>query len=541
MSIQFRSRIKSAADYSSVLSDIGVCCYPDGTDPDEVSYSVCTEGGGYFQYGDLVDISCPNISDTGCCCACSYVDDFQDYLNSIYEGSSSYLGGLQEDVSFCECSSIGGIWSPQSCSEIEGRGSSSENVFGLCTNGVSINPNVPNPIDYDVRFPQGCCVDSGAEQFECFNVCSSLECAEKQTDSNPDGTATHHPEQSCNDVDCGEVGYRKLKEEGGSSTLKDGVFVVDKNHSISLFRGDDPYRGFSACITENTCKMEMEDMCDGYWSGLTYRRGINMYDTFKCTDSEVETVQKFIRTKTVSRSEVNTWEVGDYKFGGYYLGEFHGRGGMEVSGNPDTGVSKKYITELNSKELKSFTNNKYAIITYPLMKWWKNFSSKTFKSVIPNEEIVKLHKFHNGKTKTSIKTSKNDSIYNMSNSFTLIDDIKREFNNNGFGSGFPWVIPSLSLSAFIYHTFQNNENIKNVLLKFEKFKRSPQGLHNWAYAVSSDMPMSPESSSWTSTIVPGTESNPLAYVQCFITGSVFVSPLNKKYSVRPVLAVKIVD
>ena len=81
MSIQFRARIKSAADYKDTISTQGVCCNPDGT-KSESSYNDCIQAKGFFQYleeGETIDnIICPSLSSKGCCCACSYVDSFDD-------------------------------------------------------------------------------------------------------------------------------------------------------------------------------------------------------------------------------------------------------------------------------------------------------------------------------------------------------------------------------------------------------------------------------------------------------------------------------
>ncbi len=52
MSIQFRSRIRSVADYTNHLSDEGVCCKPDGVKI-STNYIGCMEVSGYFQYVDF--------------------------------------------------------------------------------------------------------------------------------------------------------------------------------------------------------------------------------------------------------------------------------------------------------------------------------------------------------------------------------------------------------------------------------------------------------------------------------------------------------
>ena len=183
MSIQFRARIKSAADYTSHLSDMGVCCYSDGTQsPDEVSYISCINAGGYFQYLQVLqgeqpsDVVCPDLSDTGCCCACEYVDDYDAYLLSVEDGSGipEYTSGLR-DVSRCECNRIGGVWSIDSCDTYEEW----DEIFNLCTGGA-YSHGTPNPVEHDRRFPEGCCVSHQDGSHVCNHVCSSGECSDLQ-------------------------------------------------------------------------------------------------------------------------------------------------------------------------------------------------------------------------------------------------------------------------------------------------------------------------------------------------------------------------
>ena len=75
MSIQFRSRIKSSIDYSTVLNSKGTCCDKDGNKTSKAFIDCFNDGGNYFPY-PLQDVNCPSSSsDVGCCCSCAYVDD----------------------------------------------------------------------------------------------------------------------------------------------------------------------------------------------------------------------------------------------------------------------------------------------------------------------------------------------------------------------------------------------------------------------------------------------------------------------------------
>jgi hypothetical protein len=140
-------------------------------------------------------------------------------------------------------------------------------------------------------------------------------------------------------------------------------------------------------------------------------------------------------------------------------------------------------------------------------------------------------------------TSTNDSLLNSSIDFPIMDDIKNDINSNGISDGFPWVIPSLNLSSFINNKLLNDaEGIKINKL--------------WLDALNSintfDPPINPcypyiipgmgfvAHKQWTSTLVPGTESSPMVFVQDFSNGSTIAAQLNDIYYARPVLVVKIV-
>lgn len=554
MSIQFRARIKSAADYTSHLSDNGVCCYPDG-DQGESSYSSCMNAGGYFQYvqvlqGELPsEVVCPNLSDTGCCCACEYVDDYDEYLVNVEDNNliPTYEGGLQ-DVSRCECDRIGGVWTPDACSTfIEGPW---EEVFNLCTGGA-YGFGTSNPVEHDRRFPEGCCVShesgsdvDGGPWKECKHVCSSRECSEHQSAAWPECCpnepdedlcincphccANHYPTISCgydptvpeeDQIMCGDERNRAYSS-GGLAFNDDefnNILVVSKqfteNRIESKYRNtmnNSPAGVASVCITAEdrvnyVCKIKSKQLCSGIWMGLN-DAGLS----YKCEDSEVNIIKDFLKDGTITKETLDGWELGEYHIAGQYAGIFNygGEDGINVSveglGNPKTGPEQLYTIQSDSKdikEFKSFVKSQYAILILPYNL---------------EQNSSELH----GKRQTIKNQSKSkfDSVRNM---VTPLDkfNVVNSLSYNGIGG---WVIPSQHTLAFIANQIQQPEFIKNIT-----------STNNKAYRW---YPMN--KSYWSSTLLGDTLK--MAYIHDFDKNFVGVSPLNgTKHWTRPIRLIKI--
>ncbi len=156
MTLQFRSRIKSAIDYSSDIANVGICCEhnttPEYTGEEYTAYlstankcySDQTSGSlitrtFYAGVTDVANFNCLKGSASGCCCSCLYARQSQKYnefLNdtSLFpvdtiEGDKNKCDqyqydldialhpevGLKNNVPQCECGRIGGVWSENSC------------------------------------------------------------------------------------------------------------------------------------------------------------------------------------------------------------------------------------------------------------------------------------------------------------------------------------------------------------------------------------------------------------------------------------------
>lgn len=381
MSVQHRSRIKTVADYSPYLSDIGGCCPPDA-EPDgaleNTTYQECVSISGYFIPGEA-PYTCPDLAEKGCCCACQYVDDFDAFFdnsgcnNPISCGDRGrpdcYNGGLRE-VTECECLSVGGKWAGAgtSCSvyddPVDGVG-----AYVLCNPEVSIN---------DIRWPGACC-----NYGECTNVCTSQECADiigSGEGSDPDGTYfeffTCWPEQVCNrdPADCADtIAMRSGRRDGQSGILE----VDSRNQDIlsrrrtNLIKGG--YEFPSSCIYENEdgvviCGSATKKECEfrgGYWAGLD-EGGV----PYSCSSSVSDELKNYIdNNKKLCRNIVDSWEIGKrlpLGLNGTFVGIMTPKSsvtgvGSAVSGNRKTGMPEISRLERHGNIVKNITKS-YAII-----------------------------------------------------------------------------------------------------------------------------------------------------------------------------------
>jgi len=564
MSIQFRARIKSAGDYTSLLSDTGVCCYPDGSQSEvEIAYITCMNAGGYFQYVQVLqgeipsEVVCPDLSDTGCCCACEYVDDYDAYLQSVEDGSliPQYTSGLK-DVSLCECNRIGGVWSVDSCDTYKEW----EDIFNLCTGGA-YSHGTPDPVEHDRRFPEGCCVShqdgsdvDGGPYKECVHVCSSGECSDLQEAAwpreqccpdvaneslcidCPECCASHYATVACgNDPTIPEQDQIMCGEEtaaayaaGGTAFLDDefdNILVIPKQsrekNIEERYKNTIAGKGIkgvsSVCITTKDrvnydCKIKTENLCSGIWMGLN-----DAGFPFKCNDSEVTTIKDFLKNGTVSREVVDGWKIGQYQIAGYYAGVFNYGGedghheSLEGLGNPKTGRWIDYKLEGVSndvKEFKSFTKSQYAVLILP-----KDLEDMGGSTVKP----IKLHS--NNRNIINQSVSKFDSVRNMLTPLDRFNDVN-SYIYNGIGG---WAIPSHYALAWIAKQIQKPEFIENT--KNNK-------AYKWEDMIRSY---------WSSTLL-GVNNHQLimAYIQDFDTKFVSVCPITRRrHWTRPVRFVKI--
>ena len=535
MSIQFRSRIKTAIDSNDALfTGSGVCCNIDGSKHDSlITYSACMEVSGYWQYAENIeDIECPPLSSKGCCCSCSGVENHTDYMNSIDSQSyvPSYLGGLEAKTK-CECNDIGGLWSPEQCIEFTGANEPVFSVYNLCTHGAYVAPGVP-PTEvlsaWDVRYPGGCCVDDGQGGVNCEYACDVDACQELQgcvcipedgdeCPQNCSGFFNHTT--TCNDPvddpsnwpDCSSEEARTAMAQGGSGipSKYDNLLISNPNTNPDqdfMKRYNQTLRktglGIVAACVENinrnkyTCKLSSIEFCNGYFMGM--QEGGSPYN---CNDtSEIDMIKTFLRDGTVTEDVVKTWKEGEYRIAGRYIGIYSGISSNNVVyGHPKTGsVSSTHVIENEDKNFKSFTKNRYAVIV-PENDYASNI--RLHNSSVTN---LKLHKR---------KNSTIDSISNMNIPLDVFKHIKNSFSVNGIGAGFNWVVPSKTLLAFMMLKTQRRNVGESWSEEFNINAYDSVDVNNLRPVRGSVGAFSPMLGSyWSSTIVNGTKATkPLMY------------------------------
>jgi hypothetical protein len=559
MSTNHRTRIKSVADYAKNLTDIGACCYPHADAPEEEYYNTCLEKGGHWQPFDnnVTEITCPDLGATGCCCSCSYVDDFNGstglfnayapgigICSNIDDGQYNYpcyQGGLKNNVSFCECNAKGGVWAQGVDCDVytETDGTNPEYVIigahSLCTKGGNID---------DVRWPGACCTG-----ITCSNACSTKECMEASEDlgvfsditfllnnycSEPDGTAyPGHGEDVIIDCDSivnsGFVGDNRNFEKDNRT----GIWTTKTNFNDIL--NSDHSKGsqskvYSSCVYiskgtsgyEMKCSAESKSSCkdlDGMWGG--FDKGNH---SLQCEDNTIEDIKDYVTNKKkISQSVVNTWNVGDRVLNvGRFVGEFYSKDdtrgiGSECFGNEKTGESYNYYSEGDNNTIsagKSFAiiiadsdyNHKYT--SSEGWEWDKN-------TAINNVQ----------------KSSTWDFVHNNSynNHLSLMKNINRLYAN-------PWItwsLPTKDQLAFIVLQLNSLDFISNTTIE-NKAPNIP-----YVPMVSSESVFY-----WSSTFLTNinyANKTQLSYCQSIGDNSLVVlSPINKKHKVRLITAIEIV-
>ena len=196
---QIRGRIKTVVDYDERITNEGTCCESDGTKSVK-TLSRCSQGGGRWVPAlPPESVTCPQLSENGCCCSCAYTtkntgtsEDWAhpNHAEDILAGKYSSRNGTRNNVSRCECDYNNGNFLVGDCPE------PGLSIASLCeTDGVEGRN--------DVRWPFSCChCDTDADGYlfrNCSNVCNRGECLEfsEAYSSNPDCASEFDPFRIC--------------------------------------------------------------------------------------------------------------------------------------------------------------------------------------------------------------------------------------------------------------------------------------------------------------------------------------------------------
>ena len=519
MSIQHRSKIKSAFNYSENLSDFGACCDPHEEVAYESTYLDCISSGGYFQGLEIGDdptsVTCPDIAAVACCCACSYVENFDDF----FSGPDSYMGGISE-TTFCDCNSKGGIWSGVSCEEFTGQ----EQVNNLC--------RFQGP-DNDVRYPAACCVKDQSNNKTCYNVCSDVECLEKLNNDPccPENGEECEPDQLCGSyqvnsicydeavggyqpADCGSGNfYSPMGATRGRLTglwnaddvtdqKKKQIFHDSVNRGIKSAKASSCVYDESRTIKCNTLNQKICETKKGMFAGFD-----QSFDPYLCGSDRSVSMMDYMKTKKISSANVAKWKIGNDVWNlGTYAGTFytksseHGRG-VECNGNSKTGSGVSYYS--NTNEISDSGLKKYAIIVAPY-----EISSAS------------IGVDYNGNSTNSLWNAiLNDTNFRYSK-------IKKIISANYNTTHVNWVIPSKDISAFIHKQVYSSEFQTNL-----KTHNNPQN-----YFINFS-----EGYYWTSSLYKLNNIR-YSYIQKFgDKNNTFVSVCdpNSSHKLRPILMIEI--
>ncbi len=455
MSVQHRSRIRTVVDYGVELSDLGCCCYP----PDHplyaenleaatgVSYQECVSESGYFiacESGE--EATCPDLSSKGCCCACSYVEDFDEFLDQpgpnypqgcpddptdTNDPRYCYQGGLKE-VTYCECNDLNGRWSPLPCTEYYDP----DNIDGGWQ-GSYVLCDPPNEDVPDIRFPDACCIpptEEGGLDGQCVNVCSPQECIDAAGDISD---VVYYEGQNCQDnlPECGySSGGRNVKR------YKNGLIIGNLLDNTTVNEK-------SCCIIETAgnvlCKGLIESECikqGGIWGGLNEHS-----QTLQCSDKRCSDLQDYIKNEKnkISSSTADSWYIGQKVLDlGVYIGDFNVKSRVYDNcpvcfGNQKTGVASEYKPESYDGDENS--EKTYAVILAP---------SDIGRVVYDNQG-------ESAKTNSLWDTHRNHDLFNRDLSLTkIINQREGDFK-----------IASLDLWSFISEQLRNTDFYSNLLLK----------------------------------------------------------------------------
>ena len=314
-SIQFRSRIKPAINYTPKLNDFGVCCSDDGTYSSKV-FIECFNEGGHFLPLDPNAIPqettpCPIVdSELGCCCSCSYVTPSDLSSVPVWDDTTNlnhpYLSsGTRSNVSRCECERKGGKWTAGACPNL-----TTSNWQNICVKDITENSK---QYRVDVRTPRRCFhlgIDSNTgwpAGISCANVCTEYDCSLLNTDAYP--SIFGEPNDVCSDGDCASSGFKSIFAT--KTELYEG-FDIGSCYTLEDNDG----------VLEYECALSPKSLCDGYWVKELDQENPYCTSTHQPTDPVSLNGAYDVQRMSLSSFNALGLSYGDEFQGGIYIGIF---------------------------------------------------------------------------------------------------------------------------------------------------------------------------------------------------------------------------
>jgi len=439
MTTSFRSKIKTVVDYTveEVITDVinGVCCNTDGTKV-ESSFSGCYTNGGFFQLGNIEEIQCPEQGLTGCCCSCSYLDNFESIVNSSrYEDYIKFAPeteqGVRDNVTLCQCNSIGGRWFYGTCGSLPATENSGESADLTTLCGTN---NWTTQTFNDVRSPKACCDETGT----CTNVCTTTDCVAR------DGVQFGN--KPCEFYSCSS-GFQRT---GQSSELNQNLSSC---YELTIVNNQHTY----------TCSKKTEEECaqaKGYWVSFTETapdcNTTSMYPPRRGSGGN------FVLPPVVTESSLPT--VGSAFQGGMYLGRYYPNSStLKYRDDNNNIVTENSTNSGNGSKEKSWG----IILAYDFYgELYRN------KNKVTQKQGTMLE--HNESYKSQL-TSMYDGFYNTHGSNSYGGESSRLFRairTLKYMGFVDWYVPSIKELEFIFNNLsttlinsnRNESKYQNILI-----------------------------------------------------------------------------
>lgn len=475
-SVQFRSRIKPAFDYSDKLNSYGVCCGTSG-EKTIISFTECFNEGGHFipvVDGDVDSVSCPD-SDTrlGCCVACSYVTPGE--LNQIptltsngdvVSGSLPYLSsGFRSNVSRCECERLNGKWTEGTCPTTLSANSNDSNYWKTwCVKGTNL----------DARAPRSCCHLNFDENtgwptgVACTDVCTSGDCGALSTQTYPSifgsNRCTIPLVEGDLTTNCVEGSFYSLL---ATRTKVYEGFVLGSCYTLGLSGDSYVY----------DCAVTPESLCDGYWVAEADENNAFCDISFAPENPQKINGRYEPQTMELTAFQSLGLTTGDEYQGGVYIGIFQ---------TPNDATTSVVYGNLNFGE-PSFSKYNADSVGSSYTKW----------AIIVDETPYSVSYLNETEPDINYNTSLWDGYYNIYGDGTNFNGIQTALANtikyqirNGF---LDYYLPSIyELHFYSAYLKRNNVSNRGILLSSSIFNtkyissinKSKLGNNTFAYGQS---------------------------------------------------------
>lgn len=445
MTVQFRSRIKSAYDYGAELKSAGKCCFSDGTS-EAITFLECFSRGGQFLQNP--DSPCPSSSEKGHCCACSFLTTSQ--RNEVVAnlpfvaGSPGFFGsvglGIRSDVTECECNRIGGNWIPLTQSPTQ----------ALCTKEVIID-GINRTID--VRIPTACCSliiqDNFPIGITCQNVCGARECANLAIAQGPGETdpfydTTYTPNKTCgkfivsgvDPVNC-DVNNIVTRITTASSAFANDLF----GPCYELVESENQY--------SYNCSLKTEFSCSGYWINPETIDSTVAYCNHPYSPEAPSYSNSYLNPAQYTQEEFDSLglQIGDEFQGGIYIGQFkplkpNATSPTKVYGSLNFGTPQSLFVNVTDES--------------PHDKW----------AIVVNKTFLQTPLITSNDVNPTINTSYYDGYFNANGSLTAPPRLSSTTINSISGvqrNGFiDYYIPSIVELMFFAEQLKNNTSLLDI-------------------------------------------------------------------------------